>query len=166
LIKSRWIRPEDVSDYEAVGIDCLKLIERFRGTESLIHIVNAYERKSFKGNLVELLSLPQQGAFLSPNLEVLQRSDLIEPEVIGETMAVLKEPFSGRVYIDNSKFNGFLDHFKRTDCFHMDCDRCGYCEQLVHEVVSIDETWRKEMIFRFDKAMERMVAGEIAGFGK
>jgi collagenase-like PrtC family protease len=69
LIKARWIRPEDVGDYEGMGIDCLKLVERFRGTESLIHIVRAYERKSYQGNLVELLSLPQQGAFLTPNLE-------------------------------------------------------------------------------------------------
>ena len=166
LIKSRWIRPEDVLDYEALGIDCLKIIERFRGTESLIKIVHAYEQKSFSGNLVELLSLPQQGAFLSPNLEVLQRTDLIEPEAMRETMEVLKEPFPGKVQIDNKKFNGFLDHFKRTDCFHTDCDRCGYCEKVADETISIDEAWRKEMILRFDKAMERMVAGEIAGFRK
>jgi hypothetical protein len=113
---------------------------------------------------VELLSLPQQGAFLSPNLEVLQRTDLIEPEVMGETMEVLKEPFPGRVYIDNSKFDGFLDHFKKTDCLHTDCDLCGYCERVAREAVSIDEEWRKEIVVRFDKAMERMVAGEIAGF--
>ncbi len=164
LIKSRWIRPEDVSDYEAMGIDCLKLIERFRGTESLIKIVNAYERKSFRGNLVELLSLPQQEAFLSPNLEVLQRTDLIEPGVMEEAMEVLKEPFPEKVCIDNSKFNGFLDHFKRADCFYTDCNRCRYCEQVADETVTIDEEWRREMIVRFDKAMERMIAGEIAGF--
>jgi collagenase-like PrtC family protease len=29
LIKARWIRPEDVGDYEGMGIDCLKLVERF-----------------------------------------------------------------------------------------------------------------------------------------
>ena len=42
LIKSTWIRPEDVSHYEEVGVDCLKLVERFRGTESLLQIVHAY----------------------------------------------------------------------------------------------------------------------------
>jgi collagenase-like PrtC family protease len=74
LIKARWIRPEDVGYYEEIGIDCLKLVERFRGSESLMQIVRAYEQKSYQGNLVELLSLPQQGAFLKPNLEVFQNS--------------------------------------------------------------------------------------------
>ena len=166
LIKARWIRPEDVPDYEAIGIDCLKLVERFRGTESLIQIVNAYEKKSYPGNLVALLTLPQQGAFLTPNLEVIQRTDLIEPEKMEEVMAVLREPFPEKVYIDNSKLNGFLDYFKKIDCFHMDCDRCGYCERIASQAISIDEEWRQEMISRFDRSMEILVKGEIAGFVK
>jgi collagenase-like PrtC family protease len=164
LIKARWIRPEDVPDYEAIGIDCLKLVERFRGTESLIQIVNAYEKKSYPGNLVELLTLPQQGAFLTPNLEVIQRTDLIEPEKMEEVMAVLREPFPEKVTIDNSKLNGFLDYFKKIDCFHMDCDRCGYCERIASQAISIDEEWRQEMISRFDRSLEILVKGEIAGF--
>jgi len=166
LIKARWIRPEDVGDYEEVGIDCLKLVERFRGTESLIQIVNAYEKKSYAGNLVELLTLPQQGAFLTPNLEAIQRTDLIDPERMEEVMAVLREPFPEKVYIDNSKLNGFLDYFKKIDCFHMDCDRCGYCERIASQAISIDEEWRQAMISRFDKAVEILVNGEIAGFKK
>lgn len=166
LIKARWIRPEDVPDYEAIGIDCLKLVERFRGTESLIQIVNAYEKKSYPGNLVELLTLPQQGAFLTPNLEVIQRTDLIEPEKMEEVMAVLREPFPEKVTIDNSKLNGFLDYFKKIDCFHMDCDRCGYCERIASQAISIDEEWRQEMISRFDRSLEILVKGEIAGFKK
>jgi collagenase-like PrtC family protease len=166
LIKARWIRPEDVPDYEAIGIDCLKLVERFRGTESLIQIVNAYEKKSYPGNLVKLLTLPQQGAFLTPDLEVIQRTDLIEPEKMEEMMAVLREPFPEKVTIDNSKLNGFLDYFKKIDCFHMDCDRCGYCERIASQAISIDEEWRQEMISRFDRSMEILVKGEIAGFSQ
>jgi collagenase-like PrtC family protease len=166
LIKARWIRPEDVPDYEAIGIDCLKLVERFRGTESLIQIVNAYEKKSYPGNLVKLLTLPQQGAFLTPDLEVIQRTDLIEPEKMEEVIAVLREPFPEKVYIDNSKLNGFLDYFKKIDCFHMDCDRCGYCERVASQAISIDEEWRQEMISRFDRSMEILVKGEIAGFSQ
>lgn len=163
LIKSTWIRPEDVPLYEEIGIDCLKLVERFRGTESLLRILRAYEQKRFEGNLVELLTLPQQGAFLSPHLEMLSRSDLIEPEKMEEVMAVLREPFSERVHIDNRKLEGFLDHFKKADCFRMDCDRCGYCEQIARRAVSIDEGWRREMLARFGRAMKMLTAGEIAG---
>lgn len=166
LIKPCWIRPEDVPDYEAIGIDCLKLVERFRGTESLIHIVNAYEKKSYSGNLVELLSLPQQGAFLKPNLEVIHRTDLIDPEKMEELMAVLREPFPEKVTIDNSKLNDFLDPFKKIDCFHMDCDRCGHCDTVASQAISIDEEWRQEMISRFGRATEVLVKGEMAGVKK
>jgi collagenase-like PrtC family protease len=163
LIKARWIRPEDVGDYEGMGINCLKLVERYRGTESLMQIVHAYQEKSYKGNLVELLSLPQQGAFLKPNVELFQRDDLIEPEKMGEVMAVLGEPFPEKIHIDNSKLDGFLDYFKKVDCLHMDCDRCGYCERIAAQAISIDEDWRKEMLERFNKAIDILLTGEIAG---
>lgn len=164
LIKSTWIRPEDVSRYEEIGIDCLKLVERFRGTESLVQIVRAYENGRFEGNLAELLTLPQSGAFLSPNLGILARADLIEPEKMEAVMAVLREPFAGKVYIDNRKLDGFLDHFRKVDCFRMDCESCRYCEGVARRAVFIDEGWRREMIERFDRALAILTQGEIAAY--
>ncbi|MCX8118009.1 MAG: U32 family peptidase [Desulfobacterota bacterium] len=166
LIKSTWIRPEDVPSYEEIGIDCLKLVERFRGTESLLQIVHAYERQRFEGNLVDLLSLPQAGAFLSPNLEILARTDLVEPEKMEAVMAVLREPFSGRVHIDNKRLDGFLDFFKEKDCLRMDCERCGYCKGVARRVIRIDEAWRGQMVARFERAMTMLTTGEVAGFLK
>ena len=164
LIKARWIRPEDLRHYEDVGIDCLKLVERFRGTESLIRILDAYERRSHTGNLAELLTLPQEGSYLSPNLEITQRPDLIEPERFKEILGVLREPFPGRLYIDNKKLDGFLDHFHKVDCLHVDCDLCGYCDRVASQVISIDEEWRQEMIARFERAMGILITGELAGY--
>ena len=162
LIKSTWIRPEDVSHYEEIGIDCLKLVERFRGTESLLQIVHAYEKRRYDGNLVELLTLPQAGAFLTPNLEIIKRTDLIEPEKMEEVMAVLREPFPEKIHIDNRKLDGFLDYFKKVDCLRNDCLRCGYCESVAMRTISVNEEWKREMIARFDRALEILTSGEIA----
>ena len=162
LIKSRWIRPEDVSYYEEMGIDCLKLVERFRGTESLIRIVDAYERRSYHGNLAALLTLPQEGVYMSPNLDIIHRPDLIDTETMDAVMEVLREPFTGKVFIDNSKFNGFIDHFKKIDCLSTDCDRCGYCARVASQTISIDEGWRQAMISRFERAIVSLIKGEIA----
>ena len=162
LIKSRWVRPEDVGCYEEVGIDCLKLVERFRETKSLIYIVDAYERRSYSGNLAELLTLPREGSYMVPNLDVIKRPDLIETEKMEEILKVLREPFTDKLYIDNAKLKGFIDHFKEVDCLHTDCERCGYCEQVASRVISIDEGWRKEMIAKFDRATEILLTGEIA----
>jgi len=54
LIKARWIRPEDVGDYDEIGIDSLKLLERFRNTETMMQVVRAYEGRRFDGNLVDV----------------------------------------------------------------------------------------------------------------
>ena len=81
-------------------------------------------------------------------------------------MAVLREPFPEKVTIANSKLDGFLDPFKKIDCFHRDCDRCGYFERIASQAISIDDGWRQEMISRFGRAMEILVKGEMAGFKK
>jgi collagenase-like PrtC family protease len=162
LIKSRWIRPEDVGIYEAMGIDCLKLVERFRGTESLVRILDAYERRSHQGNLAELLTLPQEGVYMAPNLDIIHRPDLIDTEKMEEVMAVLREPFTGKLSIDNTKLNGFIDHFKKVDCLRTDCDRCGYCGRVASQAISIDEGWRQKMISRFEGAIDCLINGQIA----
>jgi collagenase-like PrtC family protease len=162
LIKSRWIRPEDVGVYEEIGIDCLKLVERFRGTESLIRIVEAYEQQSYAGNLAELLSLPQQGVYMAPNLDIIQRPDLINTEKMQEIMAILGEPFTGNLFIDNTKLHGFIDHFKKVDCLRIDCARCGYCRRVASQAISIDEGWRQKMISRFARAIDDLINGQGA----
>jgi len=163
LIKSRWIRPEDVGAYEEIGIDCLKLVERFRGTDSLLEILHAYENRRFEGNLARLLSLPQEGVYMPPNLALTERPDLIDMDKMQEVMSVLKEPFTAGLCIDNARLDGFLDYFKKADCLHLDCERCGYCAGVADRAVSIDEKWRQQMIGRFDRALEILTRGEIAG---
>jgi len=164
IIKSRWIRPEDVGRYEEIGIDCLKIIERFRNTKSLIQILDAYENGKYTDNLAKLLSLPHEGASMLPNLDMIDRPDLVETKKMEEHLQVLREPFTEKLYIDNSKLEGFLDYFEKIDCLHMDCDQCGYCEKVASKVISIDEKWRNEMITRFDKAVKSLVDGELAGY--
>jgi collagenase-like PrtC family protease len=146
IIKSRWIRPEDVGRYDDMGIDYLKIIERFRSTESLTNIFEAYENRNYSDNLAKLLSLPHEGASLPPNLDMIERPDLIETDKMMEQLEVLREPFTEKLYIDNTKLEGFLDYFEKVDCLHMDCDQCGYCEGVASQAISIDEQWRDEMI--------------------
>ncbi len=164
IIKSRWIRPEDVGRYEEIGIDYLKIIERFRKTESLIKIFDAYENRTYTDNLAKLLSLPHEGANLPPNLDMIDRPDLIETDKMMEQLEVLRTPFTEKLEINNSKLDGFLDYFEKIDCMHTNCDKCGYCEKIASKAISIDEKWRQEMIARFDRAIEILLNGELAGF--
>jgi len=126
--------------------------------------LDAYERRSYPGNLAELLTLPQEGSYLSPNLEITQRPDLIEQETFKEILDVLREPFPGRLYIDNEKLGGFLDHFHKVDCLRTDCALCGYCDRVASQTISIDEEWRRNMIARFERAVGTLITGVLAGY--
>jgi collagenase-like PrtC family protease len=163
LIRCRWIRPEDVDYYAALGIDCLKLVERFRGTESLLRILEAYEKRRSPANLAEVLTLPRQGAYRTPNLEVIRRSERVDPAAMAELLEVLREPFTDAVHIDGRALDGFLAFFETMDCDNTDCRRCGYCANLAGKVVRIDETWRQAMLARFDHALNLLKDGVVAG---
>ncbi|OGP79734.1 MAG: hypothetical protein A2V86_12205 [Deltaproteobacteria bacterium RBG_16_49_23] len=69
LLKSPWIRPEDVSHYEALGYDRFKITERFKRTPLLVEHVKAYESRRYDGNLLDLFTLPRKGAFTPLHLE-------------------------------------------------------------------------------------------------
>jgi hypothetical protein len=106
LIKARWIRPEDVGDYDEIGIDSLKLLERFRNTETLMQVVKAYEQRRFDGNLVELLTLPRQNAYNPPNLEYLIGPDLVNIDPMLEMADIFGYSLSDVMQIDNRLLDG------------------------------------------------------------
>jgi len=113
LIKARWIRPEDVGDYDEVGIDSLKLLERFRTTETMMQVVRAYEQRCFEGNLVELLTLPRRNAYNLPNLEYLIRPDVVNVDLMLEMADIFGYSFSDVMQINNRDLDGFAKHLKR-----------------------------------------------------
>ncbi len=59
IIKSPWIRPEDIKEYEAIGITCFKLSGRTKAVNWIIECMRSYSHRTFKGNLLEILDCPQ-----------------------------------------------------------------------------------------------------------
>ena len=157
LLKASWIRPEDVGAYEEVGIDSLKLLERFRSTDSLMEVVRAYEDRHFDGNIIELLTLPRRKAYNPPNLEYLIRPDLVNIELMLQMADIFGYSFSDVMKIDNRALDGFAEHFKTHDCYHSSCDECGYCQRWAEKVVRIDEEKRQAILKKFDAFIEAIV---------
>jgi collagenase-like PrtC family protease len=60
IIRSPWIRPEDLKEYEAIGIDNFKLTGRANTVNWIIQCMRAYARRSFEGNLLELIDCPSE----------------------------------------------------------------------------------------------------------
>ncbi|MHC1567717.1 MAG: U32 family peptidase [Candidatus Syntropharchaeia archaeon] len=59
IIKSGWIRPEDLREYEKIGIDSFKISGRTHPLNWLVSTANAYIRRSYHGNLLNLLDCPR-----------------------------------------------------------------------------------------------------------
>lgn len=157
LLKARWVRPEDVGDYEEIGIDSLKLLERFRNTETLMQVVRAYEDRRFDGNLVELLTLPRRNAYNPPNLEYLIKPELVNIDLMLEMADIFGYSFSDVMQIDNRALDGFAEHFKTHDCYHSSCEECGYCKRWAEKTVQVDEAKRQAILKRFDRFIEAII---------
>jgi collagenase-like PrtC family protease len=55
LIKSHFIRPEDIKEYEKIGIDVFKLVGRTFPTEFLAHSARAYLSGYYEGDLLDII---------------------------------------------------------------------------------------------------------------
>jgi collagenase-like PrtC family protease len=72
IIKSGWIRPEDMSEYEKIGIDLFKIAGRLRSVNWIINCMEAYSRRSYDGNLMDILDATGRlnDLFYIPNPEL------------------------------------------------------------------------------------------------
>jgi len=127
VLKARWVRPEDLSHYEAIGIEDFKIAGRRMSTQWITNSVKAFSSRKYEGNLIDII----QG--FSMSFGGLEQKD---PNVkLTETLG--KESKS-KLYIDNTKLNGFIDFFKKQNCIAM-CNECNYCEEWANKSVLLDK---------------------------
>ncbi|MGB2842268.1 MAG: peptidase U32 family protein [Halobacteriota archaeon] len=60
IIRSPWIRPEDVKEYEAIGIEEFKISGRANTVNWILNGMQAYSSRSYEGNLLDLLDCPAE----------------------------------------------------------------------------------------------------------
>ena len=135
IVSGIFVRPEDLEVYEEVGVHRFKVSGRNRSTDWLIRSATAYARKSYPGDLADILSLVQ----LKGPMAALQRIEgsSSDPEAhrLGEAFA----PFA-QVSIDNRAFpSDFLRHIAGVDCEHTTCEACGYCRGVAQRVLRVGE---------------------------
>jgi collagenase-like PrtC family protease len=161
LLKSPWIRPEDLSHYEALGYDRFKITERFKRTPLLVEHVKAYENRRYDGNLLDLFTLPRKGAFTPLHLEYFIKPEHVNIMKVSELEKVFDLEVRQLIQMDNRKLDGFIEHFKRTDCNQTSCSQCLYCEKVFEKVAVVD----REGVIKASKKVkdfsEKLLTGEI-----
>jgi collagenase-like PrtC family protease len=135
LLSAIFVRPEDLEVYEEAGVTRFKVSGRNRSTGWLLRAVRAYAQRSYRGNLLDILSFVQVKAPLQYLRSQAERAVSPSPELIA-----LREAYSrlSEVTIDNAGFpSGFLRRIAATDCEHLSCAECGYCGSVARKVLRI-----------------------------
>ena len=161
LLKSPWIRPEDIPSYEAIGYDHFKIVERFKRTPLLLEHVRAYETQRHQGNLLDLFTLPRKGAFTPLHLEYFIKPEHVNIRKVSELEKVFDLEVRELIQIDNQKLNGFLDHFKEKDCNQTTCEACQYCDRVLKSAAVINAPEIKKAAQRVRDFSDKLLTGEI-----
>jgi collagenase-like PrtC family protease len=136
MLKSPWIRPEDLGVYEELGIDEFKLGGREMDRAWVQRAALAYAARRYDGDLNDLIL----------------GFDHLEPY--------------GRipVRIPNRALDGFVGFFqKKNDC-RMGCRDCSYCDDYARERARIDEH-SHGFAERVERALQKFESGAFRTLG-
>jgi collagenase-like PrtC family protease len=161
LLKSPWIRPEDIRHYEAVGYEHFKITERFKRTPLLLENVRAYENRRYDGNLLDLFTLPRKGAFTPIHLGYFIQPEHVNIMKVSELEKVFDLEVRELVQLDNKKLEGFIEHFKNEDCNRTSCSQCKYCETVFERVAVVKKKDVEQAAQKVRNFSEKLVSGEI-----
>jgi len=175
ILKSAFIRPEDLHYYEEAGVDYIKLVERSMTTEALARIVKAYTERSYDGNMMDLIHglskyiVYNDGVNFWKKFKYILQPNKMNVFKVHKLVSELNEYRSRKefndsfdLYIDNKKLDGFLDYFHKGLC-KRDCKECSYCDvfakKAVHYLVPVEEHEKNMAAFRKTKSM--MIKGDL-----
>ena len=157
LLMSRWIRPEDLHQYEAMGFDEFKIIDRSRSTAWLLRATRAYADRKYDGNLLDILSLEMLGdpAGFHSDIEDqiperMRHYKTKERQLMSRMLKLRRRLLALDIYIDNAELSDFLDGFRKINCAETYCENCRHCHRYAERAV------------RFDRAEADILAADIS----
>ena len=175
IMRSCWIRPEDLRFYEEIGIDRFKLTERGMNTVDLARIVAAYTARRYDGNLADMLpSMSKYEYITNPKAGHLARYFLKPSRIrLRKTIPLFSSLYGLRtkpgyfkslgVYVDNNRLEGFIRQFAEDRCRGRECEECGWCRQwgdcAITALGEPDE--REEVLGLLRRIVDSLVAGDV-----
>ena len=162
FIRSQWIRPEDISVYEDVGIDTIKLVDRRSSTSTLLKIAKAYSERKYSGNLIDLLPAFQAGSPLTARNIWNKFKYFFHPFETNllNCFKFIKLTKSMDVYIDNNKLDGFISKFLKEDCNVKQCSECRYCDDIAKKVVVYNQDTMEQAKRFYKEFLDNLVQGK------
>src|SRR5512134_91453 len=178
LLRSEWIRPEDLHLYEEMGYDRFKIAVRDLPTPVLELRVKAYAGRRYEGNLLDLVqpygfsAIKESGRyyrrgpawllrfFFRPGLANPARMLLLRrlADLLSMTRPVAGDPL---VYVDNRALDGFMERFRDAGCREEDCGACRWCREFAGKAIRIDEDLRARALATIDEILGALHDGRM-----
>ncbi len=171
-LRSEFIRPEDLGQYQILGYNNFKILERGAPAAAMLRRIRAYGEGGFDGNLLDLIQPygykeKRPGGlkdaahfwkyFLRPGS--VRLAGLMRIRRLAVNRGLLGAQEGEPVYIDNGKLDGFLAGFRDKDCRASDCLECGHCESYRRRAVAVDEGFRSRMLKEYEEVFRDMDSG-------
>lgn len=167
LVRSGWIRPEDIKQYQEVGYSDFKVLERNAPTDALVNRVEAYAKGVSPKNLLGLLQpfgfqretktkrawlLRYFFSFFGGSVNLCDVNRLLKKR--GLVYSLKGDP----VFLDSEKMPAdFLVQIKNRQCSLIGgCSECGYCEEIVESAYQIDKKYQEECIDLYERVFEQL----------
>lgn len=175
-VRAVWIRPEDLSVYEKLGIDCFKILERSCPTDLLVKRVKAYRDRSFDGNLYELaapmasirkelgatlFSRARMALFMARPGKIRISSLRRVQDYMNEVIPHQFERSEAPVYIDNRALDGFVEEVAKRRCGTEDCSHCGICTRYTAKAVHIKQDYRERALRKAETLLAQTSDGSL-----
>ncbi len=161
FLMSRWIRPEDLHLYEALGIKEFKIIDRSRSTAWLLRATKAYASRHYDGNLLDIISLEMlgdpHGFHQSLEEQTLRRLTQLGTEgriLTLRMLGVRQRLLALNVTIDNTALTDFLEGFRKIRCGETFCDTCRYCHRYAERAVRFDRDEAARLVAEIDSLVD------------
>lgn len=167
LIRSQWIRPEDIKHYREIGYSDFKVLERNAPTDSLEGRVEAYAKEVSPKNLLGLLqpfgfqreTKTKRGWLLRYLFSFFGGSvNLCDVNRLLKKRGLVYSLKGAPVFLDSEKIPAdFLAQLKNRPCSGPDgCSECGYCEEIVESAYRIEDEYQKECIDLYERVFEQL----------
>ena len=107
MIKSRWIRPEDIPLYEEIGVHDFKIGGRTQSINFLVRAVRAYSTNHYDGNLYKILNTSQKANYKDKSRSKIKEYiyQFGKKNILNLPIHLLKVIFLFLSYLSNQKLN-------------------------------------------------------------
>jgi collagenase-like PrtC family protease len=147
VLKSGFIRPEDLHLYEEAGVSHFKMATRGLTGDEIERRVAAYAARRYDGNLLDIITVFPYVRKYAANAGTARGAAWQTEHPAVKRFFDLKfdRDFSGIMRIDNRQLDGYLDKFVREAC-GPSCKSCRWCNDWAAKAVEVDRTLYDEFV--------------------